>query len=790
MSREHPPPTLPFAVVLNDDPTQLYILSGLLRKAGLEPRAFTAAEDALADMITLAGTVGEETAVLPTIVVTDLYMPLIDGWRFCRLLRSPEYSAFNQVPILIISATYTGDEPDRIAADLGAEGFLSSPVDGQLFIEQVHAILSGNRVRNPIRVLIIEDNKTHCDIIRNAFTAQGYRADTASTALEGVDAFKKTDYDLAILDYHLPDGTGDLLLDAFRLQRPDCVCIMMTNDPGPELALDWMKRGATAYLHKPFEPGYLIELCARGRRERSLLRVQDLLELRTRELRESEERHRAILQTAMEGFLMLDMQGRLLEVNETYCRMSCFSAEELRALSISDLESVETLGSTTAHLQKIIIQGEDRFESRHRRKDGTIFDVEVSVQYRPAEGGQIVAFLRDITARKHAESEKARLEARLWQAQKMETVGLLAGGVAHDFNNKLHVILGYAEMALLKLDVAQPLFAYLSEIRKAAEHSADLTRQLLAFARKQTIAPKVLDLNETVAGILKMLQQLAGENLDLVWKPGSHLRPVKVDPAQIDQILADLSVNARNAISGAGRITIETGNSTLDEEYCAAHAGAFPGEYVRLAVSDTGCGMQPEILEHIFEPFFTTRAVGKGTGLGLATVYGIVKQNNGFIDVWSEPAQGTTVTIYFPRHPAEGEEQRHEAFTGSAHGDETILLVEEEADLLKMTSKMLEMRGYTVLAASTPAKAIRMAVVHSGRIDLLIIDTVLSEKNGVDLLGNLLSLNPHLRQLFISGYTANVIPHHGIICKDVNFIQKPFSMIALAAKVRETLDGK
>ena len=252
----------PFAVVVNDGPTQLNLLSGLLRKAGLEPLAFAAAETALADMSARAD-------ALPALIVTDLYMPGIDGWRFCRLLRSPEYAAFNKVPILVVSATFAGEEATRIAADLGAEAFLSSPVDGQRFLDQVHATLTGQRVRIPPRVLIVEDSRTQSKIIKQALETHGYQVDTAFTVRAAEEAFGKTAYDVTVLDYHLPDGQGDTLLDEFRAQRPDCVCLMMTNDTGPDLALDWMKRGAAAYLQKPFQTGYLIELCAKACRERS-----------------------------------------------------------------------------------------------------------------------------------------------------------------------------------------------------------------------------------------------------------------------------------------------------------------------------------------------------------------------------------------------------------------------------------------------------------------------------------------------------------------------------------------
>ena len=293
-----------------------------------------------------------------------------------------------------------------------------------------------------------------------------------------------------------------------------------------------------------------------------------------------------------------------------------------------------------------------RTEKRYVRKDKTIMWGSTVVNIIRGEDNRflyLLATIEDITSRKQAEEEKERLEKQLQHALKMESVGLLAGGVAHDYNNMLGVILGYTELALKRTDPEQPLYADLQEIKKAARRSADITRQLLAFARKQTIVPEILDLNETVEGMLKMLQRLIGEHVDLVWLPGTDLWTVKMDPSQLDQILANLCVNARDAITDIGKITIKTRNTVFDESYCSQHLGFVPGEFVRLTVSDDGNGMDKDTLEKAFEPFFTTKDVGKGTGLGLSTVYGIIKQNNGFINTYSEPGKGTTFKIYLPR---------------------------------------------------------------------------------------------------------------------------------------------
>jgi two-component system cell cycle sensor histidine kinase/response regulator CckA len=385
-------------------------------------------------------------------------------------------------------------------------------------------------------------------------------------------------------------------------------------------------------------------------------------------------------------------------------------------------------------------------------------------------------------------TERLSLEAQFRQAQKLESVGQLAGGVAHDYNNMLSVIQGYSELALDKIDPSDPVHDDLQEILKAAKRSAEVTRQLLAFARKQINAPRLIDLNDTVEGILKMLRHLIGENIDLAWLPGASLRPVMMDPCQLDQILANLCVNARDAIADVGKITIETDRVTFDKAYCTCHEGFSPGDFVLLTVSDSGCGMDKEIQDHLFEPFFTTKGVGRGTGLGLSMVYGVVKQNEGFLQVYSEPGKGTTFKIYL--HCQDGgtvdpqKESTDKILTGHS---ETILVVEDEAAILNLIKTMLEKLGYTVLTASTASRAMQLVEAHAGEIRLLITDVVMPGMNGRELAEQLMSLDPTLNLLFMSGYTATVIAQLGVLDREVRFIQKPFSMKHLATKVREAL---
>ena len=509
-------------------------------------------------------------------------------------------------------------------------------------------------------------------------------------------------------------------------------------------------------------------------------------------LRENEEKFSKAFHTSPYAITITSPEdGKFVDVNEGFVLITGFTREEALANSSIGLKlwvNEDDRRRVVADLRagQAVVGQEIHFRTKNNEIITGLFSAQ-TIQL--SSGPCILSSINDISERKRAGEEKAKLEGQLQQAQKMESVGRLAGGVAHDFNNLLGVILGHAEMALDRVDQAEPVHAELEEIRKAANRSADLTRQLLAFARQQVVAPKVLDLNDTVEGMLKLLRRLIGEDINLSWQPGAGLWPIKIDPSQIDQILANICVNARDAISDVGRMTIETENCAFDNDYCTDHAGFVPGEYVRLTLSDDGCGMSKETLSHLFEPFFTTKGLGKGTGLGLATVYGIVKQNNGFINVYSEQDQGTTFKIYLPRHVGKTTQtQKETPLKPLARGHETILLVEDESTLLDLSKRMLEKQGYRVLTAGTPGEAIRLAEEKAGEIQLLMTDVVMPEMNGRDLAKKMLSLYPNLKCLFTSGYTANVIVHHGVLDEGVYFIQKPFSIKELGTKVREALD--
>ena len=515
--------------------------------------------------------------------------------------------------------------------------------------------------------------------------------------------------------------------------------------------------------------------------------IRDITERKQAEAAAEAENKRllAAIEQAEEAFVITDVQGTIQFVNPAFERTTGYTQEEAIGQNSRILKSGKQDKLFYRDLWDTISSGRTwagRMVNKH--KNGTLYTEEMTISPVRNATGQIVNYVavkRDIT-------EQLRLATQYLQSQKMEALGLLAGGVAHDYNNMLTVILGYTELAMDKLVPPHPLYTNLEEILKAAKRSSDITRQLLGFARQQTINPVVLDLTQNVEGMVKMLRCFLTEDIDLTWEPAVGLWPIKIDPVQVDQILANLCVNARDAIVDVGKISIKTENAVLDEIYCADHAGMVPGEYILLTISDDGCGMDEETLNQIFEPFFTRKEVGQGTGLGLSTVYGIVKQNNGFIFAHSKPGIGTTFKIFLPRYLGQGIEiQKDRARETPLSRGETVLLVEDEPALLEMSKTMLEQLGYRMLTAGTPDEAIRLARKHAGKIHILITDVVMPGMNGRDMADWILSLCPSIKVLFVSGYTADVIAHRGILNKGVNFLQKPFSMKDLAVKIQDVV---
>jgi len=566
--------------------------------------------------------------------------------------------------------------------------------------------------------------------------------------------------------------------------------IVVSGSMGEERTVELLRRGAWNFVRKD-NLSRLIPAIEQSRREASERR--DRLEAE-KALREREEIYRLLAEHAEDFMAMYHIDGRRLYLSPSFCRVTGWTQEELRVsewrsrVHPDDLNYVERARAANLRGEVTCI------EYRSLCKDGTWLWMETRCRPLLDASGKVdkmVVWSRDITERRQAAAKHEHLLMQFLQAQKMEAVGRLAGGVAHDFNNMLQTIMGTTELLLGETAPDDPRTADLHEIEKAARRSADLTRQLLAFARKQTIEPKSLGLNAVVTDTMKMLRRLIGEDIELLWNPADELWFVRMDPSQFDQILTNLVVNARDAILGSGKVTIETGNVVFNEAYCHAHPEVSPGDYVMLSVSDDGCGMDKETLARLYEPFFTTKADGKGTGLGLATVYGIVSQNEGFIKATSEPWVGTTFKIYIPRHmKAESIDPQTQQSSTTQSGMETVLLVEDEVSLLRLAHRLLESLGYHVLSAGSPLGALRLADEYKGEIHLLLSDVIMPGMDGRQLMYRLSTKRPAMKCLFMSGYPSDAIAHCGVLEKGIFLIQKPFSKFDLGLKLREVFSAQ
>ena len=636
----------------------------------------------------------------------------------------------------------------------------------------------------PLRVLIVEDSEDDTQLLLHELRRGGYdpmheRVDSA-TAME--QALAGQQWDMVIADYSIPNFSSMAALALLKEQGHDLPFIIVSGTITEETAVGTMKAGAHDYLLK----GNLKRLIPAI--ERELREAKSRRERRRAEeaLRESEKRLQAILDNSPAIIFLKNTEGRYLYVNPQFAKLTPLTREQILGKTDDEIFLPAQAAAFRADDLKVLQAGVAlEFEEVADQQDGPHTSIVSKFPLRNAEGKvyAICAIATDITERKS-------LEAQLRQSQKMEAIGQLAGGIAHDFNNLLTVINGYSELMLLSLPVEHPHCATFEQIRQAGEKASRLNRQLMAFSRQQVLQPKVLDLNAVVANIDTMLQRVIGEDIDLLTILSPGLASVKADPGQIEQVLMNLLVNARDAMPAGGRLTIETADVVLDTDYARTHVAVNPGRYVMLAVSDNGCGMDAETQARIFEPFFTTKELGKGTGLGLSTVYGIVKQSGGNIGVYSEPGRGTTFRIYLPRI----EEAAEAVEPGKAReqlprGSETILLVEDEAGVRTLAKTILQTHGYTVLDAAQGKDAFLLSGQHEGLIHLMVTDMVMPEMSGREVAERLKPLRPNMKVLFMSGFTDKAMVHHEELDQGMAFLQKPFTPQTLARKVREVLDA-
>jgi PAS domain S-box-containing protein len=631
----------------------------------------------------------------------------------------------------------------------------------------------------PLRLLVVDDSENDALLLVRELRQAGYEPDYArvDTAAAMHDALTRREWDLVIGDYSMPQFRGTAALALLQERGLDIPFIFVSGTISEDVAIDAMRAGARDYVMKGnlrrLLPAIERELTAAGQR---------------RERRHLETSLRELVERAPVGIYRSTPAGRILSANAAMTRMLGYaSPDELLALDLG-----RDVYADPAERQRLLERDTytdreyDEVSATWKSKDGRRLNVQLSVRAVRNPTGAVEfyeTFVKDLT-------EQRQLEAQFLQAQKMEAIGRLAGGVAHDFNNLLTVILSYSGLLLEDWPADHPHREEVEQIKKAAEGAGALTRQLLAFSRRQVLEPRNTDANAIVANLEKLLGRLLGEDVRIATRLAPDLGTAKVDPGQLEQVIVNLAVNARDAMPGGGVLTVETANVEMDEAYVSAHPIATPGRYVMLAVSDTGTGMDEATKARVFEPFFTTKEAGKGTGLGLATVDGIVRQSGGFIWVYSEVGHGTSFKIYLPRVDAPVDSAASRAARSSAsRGSETVLVVEDVEQVRTVTRRMLERQGYTILEAADGAAALRVAAAHPGALHLLLTDVVMAGMDGRQLAERLIAERPTLRVLYMSGYTDEAIVHHGLLEAGIAYVQKPFTPGTLGQKLRAVLDA-
>jgi two-component system cell cycle sensor histidine kinase/response regulator CckA len=625
------------------------------------------------------------------------------------------------------------------------------------------------------RILVLDDDPGMCETIGDVLERRGHVVQIATRARDGLDLAAANPIEAAIVDINLPDMSGFDVLQGIRKVLPTTEIILITGHASLATAIQAINGLAFAYLVKPFEMSHLLMTVEQAVQKQRLSQA----------LLDSEERYRFVTENIADAVFLLELDGRITLGNGRAEMITGYTQAELVGRSMFSLLPEAGAREAQARLSagRAGTDVSPFFEAEAVRKDGTRILVEVHVTSVMKDGVPVarLGVARDIT-------ERRNLEDQLRQAQKMEGIGRLAAGVAHDFNNLLTAIGGRCYLVLNALTSENPIRQEIEIIQGAAERAAKLTHQLLAFSRKQILELRVLDLNVIVTGIEPLLRRMIREDIEIATALDPAAGHVKADAGQIEQVLLNLGVNASDAMPRGGRLTMTTGNVTLDEGYARTHAEVEPGPYVMLSVSDSGHGMTPEVQARIFEPFFTTKEVGKGTGLGLATVYGIAKQSGGHITVYSELDHGTVFKLYLPKvEEASGIAEPDRLPQIARRGTETVLLVEDDEPVRTLAREVLSIQGYTVLDATSPGEALRLAAAYPETIHLLLTDVVMPQMNGRQVADHLLAARPGLKVLFMSGYTDAAIVQHGVLEPGTQFLQKPFTPDRLGRKVREAL---
>jgi len=753
-------------VIVNSSHADPVDVSCLLKEDGYKVTAFSSVKVALDSM---------ENQDVPDLIITDLYMSGIDGWRFCRLLRSEEYSFLNKVPLLVVSHTFARANVERLVLDLGADAFLPMPINEETLLNAVATLLTGKSIAKLTRVLAVEDSLVSRTVLKNIFDTGQYELNIATSGEEARRLFSEHDPHLILLDYHLPDVNGTELLEEFRAEAPDAAIIIVTADTDPELALTIMRKGANAYIRKPFLPEYVRTVCENTIRENNLIRIEATLESNAEIIRETEDRYRNLFNRMLDGFFLCEVicddDGRLqdflvLDINAAMEEFSGLKLGKIFGVSIStiwptmDRSWIEAIGS-------VALTGEATRFTKYSQLMKRHFDV---LAYSP-QANQVACLMKDVTLEQELKKERE-------QNQKLKAVGQLAGGIAHDFNNILMSLFGNISLATAAMDENQPGYSELKSAEDAMAKATRLTGQLLTFATGGDPIKEDLRIGALVEQSVNF--DLSGSNVQLVLKQDENLLAAKVDRGQIQQVLSNLTLNAREAMPNGGHLFITIENADILPETALP---LQPGQYIKLTLRDEGGGIEPQHLEHIFELYYTTRQTGRG--LGLATSYSIIDKHKGHIGVESVPGKGATFTIYLPaaeNQPLLTAAREPEA-TVSLERAKKVLIMDDDAMICKVVTKMLERSGYIIETAPDGEQAIEMykqAMETENPFDAIVMDlTIPGGMGGQEAIKYLLEIDPDVRAVVSSGYAIDPVMANYVEYGFKGIAGKPYSKSAI-----------
>ena len=767
-------------LVINDDPVQLHFLSTLLEQDQYHVTRCHSAEEGY-EVLQNQGRVD--------LIVIDLHLPGMSGWRFCRLIHSLPAQELRTLPILVVSATYSGFDEKQIKSDLQVHGFLPLPVEPQRFRECVRQIADGTIKPATLRVLLVEEPSPEADRLSQGLEELGWLVTVAQSGLEARQ-YGQRPFDIVIANHELSDMTGVELLRELKRDAPSMVSVLFMADSHSVNQPKAFQLGIDAWFSKPYDPSHVVSVCQKVRQEQAFARVEALLETRTNSLRDSETQFRTLFESLPDVLMVYDRTNLIRHINRLGAQQLGYVESELVGRPIHGISPSAQARSDSEHRNGSDAIVEQWRETYLLGKNGDKVDVEMierSVMYAGKPGTLIVA--RDMTSRKQMESDKETLEQQLRQAQKMEAIGRLAAGVAHDVNNILAAILGHASLLKVRSDSKGQFWQTGDVIDKAVRRGQQLTSQLLGFARQGKHHHVSVDVHGVIQEVVSLLSRTLEKSIALSPVLDASHRWVMGDPNQLYQVLMNLALNACDAMPQGGTLTISTANELIDAEAGRRKPGLVPGSHLLVKVADSGVGIPQDIKNKIFEPFFTTKEKGKGTGMGLAMTYGIVKNHQGYIGVSSEAGEGTTMNVYLPVTGESSENNDSDVTESLFLGHGNILVVDDDEVVAGVAAELLEHLGYHVAIVTSGDQAVEYCQRHPGGLDLVLLDMIMEGMNGAECFSALRQLDPRLNVIMCTGYDRNHAIQELLNQGVVGFIQKPYDITELSQVVGDVLAG-